>query len=123
MTGRDSLAGMSLQFRNYLLMGLAFQASKDFSSADKMFEVCGDFSTNSDLWIRSYYWQYECYHRSGRTDDIKNILSNVTPGMQISKSSQAYLDAMLFIKEKIRIRVGRYQYNANHICRGRRLVD
>ncbi|MBK7234026.1 MAG: hypothetical protein IPH93_17610 [Saprospiraceae bacterium] len=98
MTGRDSLAGMSLQFRNYLLMGLAFQASKDFSSADKMFEVCGDFSTNSDLWIRSYYWQYECYHRSGRTDDIKNILSNVTPGMQISKSSQAYLDAMLFYK-------------------------
>ncbi|MBK9271456.1 MAG: hypothetical protein IPM48_07650 [Saprospiraceae bacterium] len=98
MSGSDSLAGMTLQYRNYLLMGLAFQMSKDFTSADKMFEVCGDFSSNTDLWIRSYYWQYECYNRSGRTQDVQNILSNISPTMQITSSSRAYLDAMLFYK-------------------------
>lgn len=98
---RDSLAGISLQFKNYLLMGLAFQCNRDLSSADKMFEVCGDFSTNPDLWIRSYYWQYECYNRSGRQKEAQSLLGNISKTMQILPVSQSYLDAMLYYKGEI----------------------
>jgi len=101
MWGTDSIADMTLQFKNYLLMGLAFQCNNDFSSADKMFEVCGDFSTNTDLWVRSYYWQYQCYTRSGRSEDVKNILNAISKDMHILPSSKAYHDAMLFYKGEI----------------------
>jgi len=94
----DSIADMTLQYKNYLLMGIAFQCNNDFSNADKMFEVCGDFSTNSDLWVRSYYWQYSCYTRSNRMADAKSILSSVNDKMQILPSSKPYLDAMLHYK-------------------------
>lgn len=101
MQDKDSIAGMTLQFKNYMLMGLAFQNNNDFSSADKMFEVCGDFSTNSDLWIRAYYWQYQCYHRSGRVQETANILSNISKTMQLLPISKSYLDAMLYYKSEI----------------------
>lgn len=102
MTGEDSIAGMSLAYRNYLMMGLAFMCNNDMSSADKFFEVCGDFSTNSDLWARSYYWQYACYSRSGRSNDAQDILKNLSENMQILSVSQPYLDALKYYKGLIK---------------------
>ncbi len=101
MTGDDSIANMSLAYRNYMMMALSFYCNNDLSSADKFFEVCGDFSTNSDLWIRSYYWQYACYSRSGRDADAKNILKNLNENMQILPVSTPYLDAVKYYKGSI----------------------
>ncbi len=94
----DSIIGISLAYRNYLNMAIAFMCNNDYSSADKFFEVCGDFSTNSDLWIRSYYWQYACYPRSGRNSDAEAILKNLNEDMQILSISKPYLDAMKYYK-------------------------
>ncbi|MEP7195327.1 MAG: hypothetical protein ABI851_02335 [Saprospiraceae bacterium] len=102
MVEEDSIANMSLSYRNYLMMAIAFYCNNDMSSADKFFEVCGDFSTNSDLWIRSYYWQYACYSRSNRVAEAKNILKNLSEDMQILPSSKPYLDAMKFYKGLIK---------------------
>lgn len=102
MIGEDSIAGMTLAYRNYLMMGLAFLCNHDYSSADKFFEVCGDFSTNSDLWARSYYWQYACYTRSGRTNDANDILKNLNDNMQILPVSKHYLDALRYYKGSIK---------------------
>lgn len=101
MLGEDSVANMSLAYRNYLMMGLGFFCINDLSSADKFFEVCGDFSTNSDLWARSYYWQYACYPRSGRTKDAEDILKNLNDEMQILPISKPYLDALKYYKGSI----------------------
>ncbi|NOT36135.1 MAG: hypothetical protein HOP11_02025 [Saprospiraceae bacterium] len=101
MPVEDSIAGMTLSYRNYLLMAIAFHCNQDYSSADKFFEVCGDFSTNSDLWARSYYWQYSCYSRSGRTQDAQDILKNLSENMQILPSSKHYLDALKYYKGSI----------------------
>ncbi len=102
MRGEDSIAGMSIAYRNYLLMGIAFLCNNDLSSADKFFEVCGDFSTNSDLWARSYYWQYACYSRSGRSKDAQDILKNLNADMQILSVSKPYLDALKYYKGLIK---------------------
>ncbi|MEO6189736.1 MAG: hypothetical protein ABIO44_04525 [Saprospiraceae bacterium] len=102
MEEEDSIANMSLAYKNYFNMALAFFCNNDLSSADKFFEVCGDFSTNSDLWIRSYYWQYSCYSRSGRTTDAKDILKNLNDKMQILPISKSYLEAMKYYKGSIK---------------------
>jgi len=96
--GDDSIAGVSLAYRNYYLMAMSFYCNNDLSSADKFFEVCGDFSTNSDLWARTYYWQYVCYSRSGRAEEAKTILKNLSDNMQILPVSRPYYDALKYFK-------------------------
>lgn len=100
-TGDDSIAGVTLAYKNYFLMAMAFFCNNDLSSADKFFEVCGDFSTNSDLWARTYYWQYACYSRSGRTEDAKAILKNLSDNMQILPVSKPYMESLKYYKGTI----------------------
>lgn len=90
----------SIHYHIYKWMGLAFQAQGDFSNAEKMYEVCGDFSTNSDLHCISYYWQYQAYSRSGRVNDAASILETVDEKMYISESTRPYLDALLYLKSQ-----------------------
>ncbi|MEI2694513.1 MAG: hypothetical protein V9E90_05545 [Saprospiraceae bacterium] len=93
-------AGMHYEI--YKWMGLAFQCQNDFPNAEKMFEVCGDFSTNSDLYCMAYYWQYQAYSRSGRVQDAKNILESADPKMFIMPVTKPYLDALLYLKGSIK---------------------
>lgn len=88
----------TLQYEIYNWMGLAFQSQGDFSNAEKMYEVCGDFSTNSDLYCMSYYWQYQAYKRAGRDADADQILKSIEPKMFISEGTKPFLDAMLYYK-------------------------
>ena len=88
----------TIQYDIYKWMGLAFQCQGDFSNAEKMYEVCGDFSTNSDLYCMSYYWQYQSYKRAGRDKDADGILETIDPKMFITPVTKPYLDAMLYYK-------------------------
>lgn len=88
----------TLHYEIYKWMGLAFQAQGDFSNAEKMFEVCTDFSTNPDLHCMSYYWQYQAYKRSGRGKEADQIQESVDPKMFISQVTKPYLDALLYYK-------------------------
>ncbi len=88
----------TLQYEIYTWMGLAFQCQGDFSNAEKMYEVCGDFSTNSDLYCMAYYWQYQSYKRAGREKDADRILESVDPKMFITPITKPYLDALLYYK-------------------------
>lgn len=97
-TEEEKKIDATLQYEIYKWMGLAFQCQGDFTNAEKMYEVCGDFSTNSDLYCMSYYWQYQAYMRAGREKDATSILGSVTPKMYISASTQPYLDALLYFK-------------------------
>lgn len=92
----------SMHYEIYKWMGLAFQCQNDFPNAEKMFEVCGDFSNNSDLYCMAYYWQYQAYSRSGRIQDAKNILSSADPKMFIMPVTKPYLDALLYLKGDIK---------------------
>lgn len=92
----------TLQYDIYKWMGLAFQCQGDFSNAEKMYEVCGDFSTNSDLYCMAYYWQYQTYMRSGRQQDATSLLQNVTAKMYISEWTKPYLDALLYFKGELK---------------------
>lgn len=100
-TENEKKIDATLQYEIYKWMGLAFQCQGDFSNAEKMFEVCGDFSTNSDLYCMSYYWQYQSYKRSGRDKDADRILETVTEKMFISPFTKPYLDALLYYKGAI----------------------
>lgn len=91
----------TIHYEIYLWMGLAFQGQGDLSNAEKMYEVCGDFSTNSDLYCMSYYWQYQAYIRSGRQKDAERILATVEPKMYISAITKPYLDALLYLKGQL----------------------
>ncbi len=88
----------SIHYDIYKWMGLAFQCQGDFSNADKMFEICGDFSTNPDLYCMSYYWQYQANKRSGREKDAERILTTIGEKMSISSEIKPYLDALLYFK-------------------------
>lgn len=99
-SAEDKKIDASIHFDIYKWMGLAFQAQGDFSNAEKMFEVCGDFSTNSDLHCMSYYWQYQAYSRSGRIKDAASILETIDDKMYISESTRPYLDALLYLKSQ-----------------------
>ncbi|HEX5625658.1 MAG TPA: hypothetical protein VFX48_06570, partial [Saprospiraceae bacterium] len=74
----------SLHYEIYKWMGLAFQCQGDFSNAEKMYEICSDFSTNSDLYCMAYYWQYQAFVRAGRENDAKAILERADAKMFIS---------------------------------------
>ncbi len=91
----------SLPYLIYHWMGLAFQSQGDYSNAEKMYEISGDFSTNSDLYCRAYYWQYQAFRRAGRDADAASILESVSPDMYISTSTRPYLDALLYFKGKL----------------------
>ncbi|MBK9107211.1 MAG: hypothetical protein IPM92_02220 [Saprospiraceae bacterium] len=97
-TEEEKKIDATLQYEVYKWMGLAFQCQGDFTNAEKMYEVCGDFSTNSDLYCISYYWQYQAYMRAGREKDATSLLGSVSPKMYISASTQPYLDALLYFK-------------------------
>jgi tetratricopeptide (TPR) repeat protein len=97
-TAEEKKIDASLHYDIYKWMGLAFQCQGDFSNAEKMFEVCGDFSTNSDLYCMSYYWQYQSYKRSGRVKDADRILESVDAKMFITPVTKPYLDALLYYK-------------------------
>jgi len=90
----------SLPYLIYQWMGLAFQSQGDYSNAEKMYEISGDFSTNSDLYCRAYYWQYQAFRRAGRDADAASILESVSLDMYITESSRPYLDALLYFKGK-----------------------
>jgi tetratricopeptide (TPR) repeat protein len=92
----------SLHYEIYMWMGLAFQGQSDFSNAEKMYEVCGDFSTNSDLYCMAYYWQYQAYKRVGKEEDAARILQTVEPGMFITPVTKPYLDALLYYKGSLK---------------------
>lgn len=98
LTGADSVLNPTLHFLNYLNMGIAFQCAKDFSNAEKMFEVCGDFSNNPDLFNIAYYYQYQCYTRAGREADAKNIMNMVDKSKNSLAPGRPYLDALLYWK-------------------------
>ena len=100
-TEEENKIDATLHYEIYKWMGLAFQCQGDFSNAEKMFEVCGDFSTNSDLYCMSYYWQYQAYKRSGRVKDADRILESIDPKMFITPVTKPYLDAMLYYKGSI----------------------
>jgi tetratricopeptide (TPR) repeat protein len=97
-TEEEKKIDASIHYDIYTWMGLAFQCQGDFSNADKMFEICGDFSTNPDLYCMSYYWQYQAYKRSGRGTDADRILKNVDEKMNISPAIKPYMDALLYYK-------------------------
>ncbi|MBK8954889.1 MAG: hypothetical protein IPM34_04940 [Saprospiraceae bacterium] len=101
-TEEEKKIDATLQYEIYKWMGLAFQCQGDFSNAEKMYEVCGDFSTNSDLYCMSYYWQYQAYMRAGREKDAQSILESVTPKMYITPPTQPYLDALLYYKGELK---------------------
>ena len=92
---------ITMQYDIYRWMGLAFQCQGDFSNAEKMYEVCGDFATNSDLYCMAYYWQYQAYMRAGRQQDATSILQNVSPKMYISEPTKPYLEALLYFKGEL----------------------
>jgi tetratricopeptide (TPR) repeat protein len=97
----DKKIDATLHYDIYKWMGLAFQSQGDFSNAEKMFEVCADFSTNSDLYCMTYYWQYQSYMRAGRKKDGAQILESVDPKMFITVT-KPYLDALLYYKGNLK---------------------
>ncbi|MDQ3143067.1 MAG: hypothetical protein M3Q56_12560 [Bacteroidota bacterium] len=96
--GEDSIINSSLSYKNYLFLGQAFQCKGDFANADKMFEICADFSTNSDLYMRSYYWQYQCFARSGRTKEAEELIKGIDPKSHIFPVTKPYLESLLFLR-------------------------
>ncbi|MFZ1256300.1 MAG: hypothetical protein WAR77_08095, partial [Saprospiraceae bacterium] len=92
----DKKINASLHYEIYKWMGLAFQCQGDFSNAEKMYEVCGDFSNNSDLYCMAYYWQYQSYMRANRQKDAEGILTTIEPKMFITPVTKPYLDALLY---------------------------
>lgn len=101
-TEMDKKINENLQYEIYKWMGLAFQSQADFLNAEKMYEVCGDFSNNSDLYCMAYYWQYQCYFRANRQKDGQQILESVDPKMFIMPVTKPYLDALLYYKGTIK---------------------
>lgn len=101
-TEEEKKIDATLQYDIYRWMGLAFQCQGDFSNAEKMYEVCGDFSTNSDLYCMSYYWQYQAYKRANRDKDADRILEIIDPKMFITPVTKPYLDALLYYKGAIK---------------------
>lgn len=97
-TGDDKKIDATIHYDIYRWMGLAFQCQGDFGNAEKMFEVCGDFASNPDLYCMAYYWQYQAYMRSGREKDAASILTTINPKMYISEVTRPYLDALLYYK-------------------------
>ena len=101
LTGIDSILNQSLHYLNYQGMGMSYQAAGELNSADKMYEVCGDFSTNPDLWTVSYYYQYQNYARSGNETGAKKVMATVDKSKQTLPPFKPYLDALLYWKGDI----------------------
>lgn len=85
------------KFNIYYHQGLAYYVKGEFENAIPIYLQCMQVSDNDDLRAASSYWLYMTYHRLGRLEEARELLSNITEDMEIIEND-GYRDLLLLYK-------------------------
>lgn len=90
----------TLQSNTWYHLGLAYYLKGDFRNALEAYLECMKVSTNPDMLCATSDWLYMTYHRLGREEEAKKVLSPITRDMKILENT-AYHKRLLMYKGEL----------------------
>lgn len=90
------------QFNILYHWGLAHYLKGEFDEAERVYQLCMDYSKNNDLLIATADWLYMTRKRLGKDEEAKTVLALITADMEIIENS-SYHKRLLMYKGELPI--------------------